>query len=231
MSSAAGGFFGSLGVSGFGAIAGGGQVFFGAFSGGIGAELTGGNFWQGVVIGGIVAGLNHVAHMENKTQKSNNDPPVTEIKFDGKYLRIYRDGKEVFRLKAVSGRAQKDGSFDYSISNQKNKGVGPIPEGGYTINPSEIQYTGNRTIVDAIKGIFGRGTFPSGVSSWGYGRVWISPDEGTNVYGRSGFTIHGGKVYGSAGCIDLGPHSKLFFKVLMKFKSEGQRSVSLNVKY
>ena len=71
LSSAASGFFGSLGASGFGAIAGkwaasaGGQVFFGALSGGIGAELTGGNFWQGAVTGGIVAGLNHLAHSPN----------------------------------------------------------------------------------------------------------------------------------------------------------------------
>lgn len=40
-------------------------------SGGIGAELSGGNFWQGAVTGGIVAGLNHVAHMEKVVQ----DPP------------------------------------------------------------------------------------------------------------------------------------------------------------
>ena len=71
LSSAASGFFGSLGTSGFGAIAGkwaasaGGQIFFGALSGGIGAELTGGNFWQGAVTGGIVAGLNHLAHSPN----------------------------------------------------------------------------------------------------------------------------------------------------------------------
>jgi hypothetical protein len=70
LSGAAGGFFGSLGSSAFGAIAGewatsaGGQVFFGALSGGIGAELTGGNFWQGAVTGGIVAGLNHLAHRQ-----------------------------------------------------------------------------------------------------------------------------------------------------------------------
>ena len=62
------GFLGSLGASGFGAIAGswsgttGGQIFFGALSGGIGAELSGGNFWQGAVTGGIVAGLNHSLH-------------------------------------------------------------------------------------------------------------------------------------------------------------------------
>lgn len=45
--------------------------------GGIGAELTGGNFWQGVVIGGIVAGLNHVAHMENHVVNDQEDPRLS----------------------------------------------------------------------------------------------------------------------------------------------------------
>ncbi|SHJ26375.1 hypothetical protein SAMN05443429_1215, partial [Cruoricaptor ignavus] len=68
VSGAFSGMFGSLGASGFGAVAGDfankaiGQIAFGALSGGIGAELTGGNFWQGAVIGGIVAGLNHAMH-------------------------------------------------------------------------------------------------------------------------------------------------------------------------
>lgn len=85
LSGAAGGFFGSLGASGFGAVAGewgssfGGNVFFGVLSGGIGAELTGGNFWVGAVTGGIVAGLNHAMHMEktangyDKNGKKIND--------------------------------------------------------------------------------------------------------------------------------------------------------------
>ena len=65
-----------------GAVAGewgssfGGDVFFGALSGGIGAELTGGNFWQGAVTGGIVAGLNHAMHMERLATDSN--PPEEE---------------------------------------------------------------------------------------------------------------------------------------------------------
>jgi len=54
----------------------GGDVFFGALSGGIGAELTGGNFWQGAVTGGIVAGLNHAMHMEKLATDSN--PPEEE---------------------------------------------------------------------------------------------------------------------------------------------------------
>ncbi len=82
LSGAAGGFFGSLGASGFGAVAGewassfGGNVFFGVLSGGIGAELTGGNFWVGAVTGGIVAGFNHAMHMEKLATDSN--PPEEE---------------------------------------------------------------------------------------------------------------------------------------------------------
>ncbi|WP_294274668.1 colicin E3/pyocin S6 family cytotoxin [uncultured Chryseobacterium sp.] len=73
------GFFGSLGASAFGAVAGTaansaiGTIAFGAISGGIGSELSGGNFWQGAVIGGIVAGLNHVMHRSNVFYTENND--------------------------------------------------------------------------------------------------------------------------------------------------------------
>ncbi|WP_054512114.1 RHS repeat-associated core domain-containing protein [Chryseobacterium sp. ERMR1:04] len=76
---AAGGFFGSLGASAFGAAAKGiakttvGTIAFGALSGGIGSELTGGNFWQGALIGGVVAGLNHVMHMEDMQPTYNDD--------------------------------------------------------------------------------------------------------------------------------------------------------------
>ena len=72
LSGAAGGFFGSLGASAFGAITqnaantAAGTIIFGALSGGIGSELAGGNFWQGALIGGIVAGLNHTMHQIGK---------------------------------------------------------------------------------------------------------------------------------------------------------------------
>lgn len=62
---AAGGFFGSIGASGWSSVAGSSgvsMIAFGALSGGIGAELSGGNFWQGAVTGGMVAGLNHAMH-------------------------------------------------------------------------------------------------------------------------------------------------------------------------
>ena len=76
----ASGALGSLGAEAFGQIVGswssstGGQIFFGALSGGVGAELTGGNFWQGAAIGGIVAGLNHVMH------KMGGEDPIPSSK-------------------------------------------------------------------------------------------------------------------------------------------------------
>ena len=37
----------------------------------------------------------------------------------------------------------------------------------------------------------------------GASRVWLEPSKETNTYGRDGFSIHGGLLPGSAGCIDL----------------------------
>jgi hypothetical protein len=34
--------------------------------------------------------------------------------------------------------------------------------------------------------------------------VPLTPNPGTNTRGRSGFFMHGGKLPGSAGCIDFG---------------------------
>jgi hypothetical protein len=32
----------------------------------------------------------------------------------------------------------------------------------------------------------------------------LTPNSDTNVFGRSGFFLHGGQFAGSAGCIDIG---------------------------
>ncbi|EKB60676.1 hypothetical protein [Bergeyella zoohelcum] len=72
------GALGSLGASGFQAVAGKfakstiGTIAFGALSGGIGAELSDGNFWEGAVIGGVVAGLNHGLHKMSANLESKS---------------------------------------------------------------------------------------------------------------------------------------------------------------
>lgn len=117
--------------------------------------------------------------------------------FNGKFL-IFRVKEEdkisKFSYRAVSGRPLKNGEFDYSKERQKMKGVGPLPEGEYYINPQEIQYSKNRTNTDKLKGYVGRGTMPGGEVSWGKGRVWIKPSQ-VYVDGilRDNFSIHGGE--------------------------------------
>ena len=45
--------------------------------------------------------------------------------------------------------------------------------------------------------------WPGGERGWGKHRVWLEPSKETDTFGRGGFSIHGGDVPGSAGCIDL----------------------------
>lgn len=140
LSGAAGGFFGSLGASGFGAVAGewansfGGNVFFGVLSGGIGAELTGGNFWVGAVTGGIVAGLNYAMHsMDNggkgkgKKQNGNNSGKKTLNDIKNK-------PPEHPDYKAPKGGARK-------VKNPNGTGTGWVDKDGHVWVPTDHKGT------------------------------------------------------------------------------------------
>ncbi len=156
------------------------------------------------------------------------------LEFDGRFLvlRVVMPGAiRRFSYRAVSGRADNNNSFDYSEERQMQQSVGPIPEGEYYINPQEIQYTDDRGLVDELKGIVGGGTFPGGEGSWGSARVWIKPDPVT-VGGtvRGGFTIHGGSVPGSAGCIDLVEQEDEFFDKLVEYRGDMDK-IELTVDY
>jgi hypothetical protein len=110
----------------------------------------------------------------------------------------------------------RSGELDLSGETQKNlqwnKNVGPIPEGSYTVVPSNLQSWEKLSFFDKVKATFGRGPWPGGTSSWGEYRVPIWPSQKGN---RSGWFIHGGDSYGSRGCIDLATNHKSFFRVLM----------------
>lgn len=73
---------------------------------------------------------------------------------------------------------------------------GPIPVGHYTIYPREIS---NPNPIKDIARTLIRG-------DWGDWRVRLHEGEnpGFDIYGRSGFFLHGGALAGSAGCIDVG---------------------------
>ena len=154
--------------------------------------------------------------------------------FDGNNLHYYRQNKGLV-FDAVSGRKNDSGEFIYTNIQQSVESEGPIPEGLYYINPQEIQSYWKTSIVQKVVGLFGRGSFPKGPVAWGVERVWIKPEEVkvynpiTNEYvTRSGFSIHGGLIPGSAGCIDLSGNAQEFFK---KLKSSESDYIRLNVNY
>jgi hypothetical protein len=112
--------------------------------------------------------------------------------FDGKELSMFGVTDKVclnYSYKAVSGKPDAKGNFDYSVEAQKKGFRGPIPEGTYWIRPDEFWENS----------WYKRGSY----SAWGNYRITIHPFTTTQTYGRGGFFIHGGDVPGSAGCIDL----------------------------
>lgn len=134
---------------------------------------------------------NNYVHMDRKAQKIWIKDPKGNIL------------SENF---AVSGNP---GSMD--PKHEKEKGVGPIPAGEYTFRPKgRIDH--KKETWQAMKDFnplnwigpswlhTGR---PGGEVAWGPYHWDITPKNGTETWGRDGFTIHGGWGPGSAGCIDL----------------------------
>ena len=129
--------------------------------------------------------------------------------FNGRYL-ISSDGKLI--LDAVSGKPVDEYSikienhptedhvsvatvskkFDYSIERQKLKGIGGIPEGIYYIDIKEKRFPQKSPISHVVRN-----------NAWGVCSWVLHKETETETYGRSGFFIHGGNAFGSAGCIDV----------------------------
>ena len=149
-----------------------------------------------------------------------------ELKFDLKSLKVsdvnYSIDMPDLEWKGTSGR---EGYQESKFQDVQNKG--PLPEGQYKVDPAHTQSISDISSRDRFKGNFGGGTWPGLEKSWGEKRTWLTPVNGTNTFGRSGFTIHGGSVPGSAGCIDLTSRNNSFHSWL---KSYGQ-PVILKVKY
>jgi hypothetical protein len=139
-----------------------------------------------------------------------------KLRFDGKDL-IMTGGKKTYSYPAASGKPAKDGSFNYSKIAQMGGPGGPIPEGTYWINPDEL-WT-NRW-------------YKSGsVDAWGNYRITIHPFLTTDTFKRGGFFIHGGKILGSAGCIDLTKYMDTFVKDLSSELATRACQIHLKVDY
>lgn len=141
------------------------------------------------------------------------------LEFDGSKLRLLRGSKELKNWNSVSGQNGYQSPIYQDIKN-----VGPIPEGYYDVPQSA--YT-EMNALEALLGEFGRGRFPGGLGSWGSKRISLTPSSGNEMYGRSGFTIHGGSKAGSRGCIDLTDQNEDFMRT---FRGLG-RDLRLRVVY
>ncbi len=132
-----------------------------------------------------------------------------ELNFDLKSLKVtdanYSIDMPGLEWKSTSGREGYQSSEFQDVQDR-----GPIPEGQYKVDPARTQSISDIDSWDRFKGNFGGGTWPGLEKSWGEHRTWLTPSNGTNTYGRGGFTIHGGSVPGSAGCIDLTSRNNSF---------------------
>jgi RHS repeat-associated protein len=126
--------------------------------------------------------------------------------FDGATLKLFQQDGSTKSFTAVSGEVSSAGKTQPALQGVKD--VGPLPEGEYSLDPSQIQIISTK---DLLLGLVGRGAWPGGKASWGEQRAWLAPAPGTDTKGRSGFSIHGGARPGSAGCIDLCSQAKDFF--------------------
>lgn len=137
--------------------------------------------------------------------------------FDGKELRL-TGSEKTFKYHAVSGRPLPNGKFIYTYARQTMSDIGPIPEGIYWINPSEMWTNSWHKIAPR--------------ASWGNHRITIHPFTTTETYGRGGFFIHGGDIPGSAGCIDLTDDMDRFTDDLLREVGAGQNcQLRLEVNY
>jgi len=146
---------------------------------------------------------------------------------------------ETSTFEAVSGRPLDNGTFSYSLGRQAIPNVGPVPEGTYWINPQEVQSFSDLSLVNQIVSITGLGgAFQGGTYAWGENRVWLTPSKvsvmdpwtGRQIT-RTNFSIHGGSVPGSAGCIDCHKNAPAFFNHLTTPGNFNSTRVPVIVKY
>jgi RHS repeat-associated protein len=121
--------------------------------------------------------------------------------FSGTGLTQLRADGTMRTLPAASGKISGWGEVHPELQSSAKRG--PIPEGLYTFNRSDIQdWYGPNGDAYMLATALGRG-WRGGTHAWGTIRAPFTPAPGTNTYGRGGFFLHGGAVPGSAGCIDV----------------------------
>lgn len=143
--------------------------------------------------------------------------------FDGTQLALQENGQPIMSWPAVSGRPGTQGP-EY----QSYRDHGPLPQGGYRVNVSEMQRYEDLSDLDKVIAPFDHGPWAGDTPAWGRYRLWLKPDASTNTFGRDNFSIHGGWTPGSAGCIDLTSEMDDFADLMQAL---GQDEVGVDVDY
>ncbi|MBQ8481972.1 MAG: DUF2778 domain-containing protein [Alphaproteobacteria bacterium] len=160
-------------------------------------------------------------------QTQNNNDPNCYMIFDGQNLGLYNNTGQVGSLDAQSGHDDFQSAQYQNVADK-----GPIPEGTYYANQDQRQSLTPKNIALKLGEKLGfdmnqKSDWSGNPISWGTSRVWLQPDDNTNTYGRSGFTIHGGLAKGSRGCIDIPWQTGK----LNNYLDDCQDSVPIYVKY
>ena len=154
--------------------------------------------------------------------------PKPHLTFDGKRLCWVGPPYNGKCWQGVSGKRGFQRKEDQTI-----KDVGPLPEGKWRVRQDQYQRFDDEPFYVHLLAPIGKigsrpiTNWPGGPVAWGNNRIWLLPATGTKTHGRENFSIHGGAVPGSAGCVDLTSQMPDFTK---HFRSYGA-DVDLIVKY
>ena len=145
------------------------------------------------------------------------------LSFDGRELKLYRNGEKIKSWEAMSGQAEYQCDEYQSVADK-----GPLPGGEWLVKQSNHQnFYRDQTVMSMVGGILGRGSWPGSLWAWGEDRIWLEPASTTDSKGRKNFSIHGGASKGSGGCIDIVGQMSEFVD---EFKKYGKDMV-LSVRY
>lgn len=155
---------------------------------------------------------------------ANTTSPNDILRFDGEKLTWESPTGEILQQwDAVSGARGFQSSEHQSVRSK-----GPIPEGEYSLKQNRYQTIDDLPYWKRPFGATGLFTnWPGLEYVCGNERVWIDPNSETDTLGRGGFSVHGGAVPGSAGCIDLTDQNPQFMEF---FRSYGN-DITLIVDY